>query len=271
MTDFLYILAAVLMSLGLRSFAHPLLFKLGSFGILGASFLAGYRATGLWEVGILCVASWLFLPWLEILTRVRRARLPRVKPLRHQYPPSDDVFPDLDSLTEELEEEGFNQVDDAGWDWEDHRQFFRLFYKSDERLQASICMVDQEDFVFYYLSLSSRSSDGTAWTTWNYPFSYSMKFAPQFRPNRLRGDLGVLELLEGHRAFLAKSGVNAENVVAASPEEMQANLQKDMEKQINHNLAMGLLLPEGEGLVRYSWRGMLFIWGQFLRDLVRLF
>lgn len=271
MTDFLFILAAVLMSLGLRSFAHPALFKLGSLGIMGASFMAGLFVTGRWEVGLLCAAAWLLLPWLEILTRVRRARLPRVKPLRYQVPPSDDVFPDLASLTEELEEEGFAQVDDAGWNWEDHHQFFRLFYKSDERLQASICLVDQEDFVFYYLSLSSRSHDGTAWTTWNYPFSYSMKFSPQFRTNRLRGDLGVMELLEGHREFLAKSGVSAESVVAASPEEMQSYLQKDMEKQIDHNLEAGLLLPGGEGTVRYSWRGMFFIWGQFLRDFLRFF
>jgi hypothetical protein len=255
--------------MGLRSFANPVLFKLGSLGILGTSFLAGYLLTGRWEIGAACGLAWLLLPWLEILTRVRETRLPRVKPLRHQVPPSNDIFPDLASLTEELEEEGFNQVEDAGWNWEDDRQFFRLFYKSDERLQASICLVDQNDFAFYYLSFSSRSHDGTAWTTWNYPFSYSMKFSPQFRTNRLRGDLGVLELIEGHRKFLAKSGVSAESVLPAKPEEMQIDLQKDMEKQIDHNLAVGLLLPEEEGMVRYSWRGMFFIWGQFLRDFLR--
>jgi len=271
MSDFLFILGAALLSLGLRSFMHPVLFKLGSFGILGTSFLIGYFLTGHWEAGLACTASWLFWPWLEILTRVRKARLPMVKPLRHQYPPSDDVFHDLASLTEELEEEGFAQVDDAGWNWEDHRQFFRLFYKSDERLQASICLVDQEDVAFYYLSISSRGKDGTAWTTWNYPFSYSMKFAPQFRTNRLRSDLGVMEMLICHREFLTKSGVTPEGVAASNPEEMQGFLQQDMEKQIAHNIAVGLLLPMEAGTVRYSWRGLLYIWVQFLRDFVRIF
>ena len=37
-----------------------------------------------------------------------------------------------------------------------------------------------------------------------------------------------------------------------------------------HNLAMGVLKKTSEGQIRYSWRGMLFIWFQFLRDLVRL-
>jgi len=269
MTDFLFILAAILLSLGLRSFAHPVLFKLGSFCILGASFLVGYFATGQWETGVLFAASWLLLPWLEILTRVRKARLPMVKALRHQYPPSGDLFPDLAALTEEMEEEGFEQIDDAGWDWEDHRQFFRLFYKSDECLQAAICLVNQGDVAFYYLSFSSRGKDGTSWTTWNYPFSYSMKFAPQFRTNRLRGDHSVLEMVASHREFLAKGGVLAEGLALSDPEDLQIFMQQDMEHQIAHNIAVGLLLPVEAGTVRYSWRGLLFVWVQFLRDFVR--
>lgn len=270
MSDLLLILAAALFSMGLRSFAHPVVFKLGSYGILGTSFLAGYLLAG-WPVGVLFAASWLLLPWLEILTRVRRARLPVERPLRHQYPPSQELFPDLVSLTEELEEEGFEQIDDAGWNWEEHRHFFRLFYKADERLQASICLVDQEDMAFYYVSLSSRGTDGTAWTTWNYPFSYSMKFAPQFRTNRLRGDLSVLEMMASHRDFLSKARVSQDGLKPSNPEEMQGTMQGDMERQIAHNISVGLLLPvKDEGTVRYSWRGMLFIWVQFLRDFVRL-
>ena len=270
MTDFLFILAAALLSMGLRSFDHPVLFKLGSFCILGTSFLVGYFVTGRWEAGGIFAVSWLMLPWLEILTRVRKARLPLVKPMHHQYPPSRDLFPDLLSLTEEMEGEGFEQIDDAGWDWDDHRQFFRLFYKGDEHLQAAICLVDQQDVAFYYLSLSSRGKDGRVWMTWNYPFSYSMKFSPQYHTNRLRGDRSMLELLASHREFLAKAGVSAESLVASDPEQMQAVMQRDLEHQIAHNVSVGLLLPTEKGIVRYSWRGMLFIWVQFLRDFVRL-
>lgn len=269
MSDLLFVFAAVLLSLGLRSFEHPVLFKLGSFCILGTSYLAGYFATGRWETGALFAVSWLMLPWLEILTRVRKARLPMVKTLQHKYPPSREIFPDLGSLTEEMEEEGFEQIDDAGWDWEERRQFFRLFYKGDERVQGAICLVSQEDVAFYYLSFSSRGKDGTIWTTWNYPFSYSMQFSPEFRTNRLRGDHSVLEMIASHREFLAKAGVATDGLADSNPDDIQIVMQRDMEHQIAHNISAGLLLPMGEGTVRYSWRGMLFIWVQFLRDFVR--
>ena len=50
---------------------------------------------------------------------------------------------------------------------------------------------------------------------------------------------------------------------------MQDEVQKDLRAQVAHNLAAGVLQPVGETEVRYSWRGLLFLWFQFLRDLVR--
>ena len=270
MSEFLLVLGFAVFSMALRSFAHPALHKLGTFCILWTSFLIGYLSTGLWEIGAVCAGSWLLLPWLEILTRVRQLRLPTEKPLRHRSPPSRDVFPLLSTLTGELEEEGFEQVEDAGWDWEDHQQFFRLLYKADESLQAAICLINQDDIAFYYLSLSSRGKDGTIWTTWNYPFSYSMKLSPQLRMNRVRGDRSVLDMIASHRAFLIKAEVTPSQLAPSVPEEIQAEIQKDLELQIAHNISAGLLLPADEGTVRYSWRGMLFIWFEFLRDFVRL-
>lgn len=270
MSDLFLVLGVAVLSMALRSFAHPLLHKLGSFCVLGTSFLIGFLFTGYWQAGVICAGSWLLLPWLEILTRVRHLRLPTAKLLRHRSPPSHELFPALDHLTTELEEEGFEYVDDAGWDWDQQRQFFRLFYKADERLQAAVCLVDQEGLAFYYLSISSRGKGGTTWTTWNYPFSYSMKLAPALHLNRLRGDCGVLDLLASHRLFLRKAGASRDQLVASEPEEIQSEIQHDLEVQIAHNISAGLLLPSDEGTVRYSWRGLLFIWVQFLRDFVRL-
>jgi len=270
MSDFLLIAGVAVLSLALRSFAHPVLFKLGSFCILATSFLIGYRFTGYWEVGALCAASWLLLPWLEILTRVRQLRLPADQPLRHRYPPTRDTFPALSELSHELEDEGFAFVDDAGWDWEDHRQFLRLFYKADESLQAAICLIEQDSMAFYYVSLSSRSRDGKVWTTWNYPFSKSMKNTPGLTLNRLRGERTILELLASHRDFLARKGVGCETLVRCEPETLSQHIRHDLQAQIAHNIDVGLLRPADEGTVRYSWRGLLFLWVQFLRDFVRL-
>src|SRR6266481_5362014 len=112
---------------------------------------------------------------LEILTRIRALRLPKEKQLRPKSPPSSDTFPALSDITREIEEEGFVHVGDAGWDWEDYRQFFRLFYREEDRAQAAICLNEQHDFSFYYLRISSRAKGGTVWTTWNYPLSYGLK------------------------------------------------------------------------------------------------
>jgi len=270
LSKFLLVLGIVALTLGLRSFRHPLLQKLAGAGLVATSFCTGYFVTGEWAVGVLCAASWLLLPWLDLLTRIRGLTLPLERNLRHRSPPGSQAFPALYELTEQIEEASFEHVDDSGWDWDEYQQFFRLFYKSDERLQAAVCLVDQQDIAFYYLALSSRAKDGTLWTTWNYPFSYSLKLAPQWRVNRLRGDLDFPHMLASHREFLQRNGVVLDKLELLAPEAMQQEIQKDLRAQIAHNIAAGVLVQDAAGQVRYSWRGLFFLWFQFLRDLVRL-
>jgi hypothetical protein len=269
LSNILLILGVFTFTLALRSFHHPLLQKLGALGIFATSFLLGWLCTGSWPFGLCLAATWLFLPWLDLLTRIRKLSLPVERKLRHKTPPNSHNFPALGDLTEEVEGEGFEHVDDAGWDWEDYQQFYRLFYKPDERLQAAICLVEQHDAAFYYLIVSSRAKDGIIWTTWNYPFSYSLQLAPQWRVKRLRGDLTFLQLLESHRQHLQRNGIGLDQIEALEPERIQEEMQKDLYAQVVHNVATGVLTKDSEGGVRYSWRGLFYLWLQFLRDLVR--
>src|SRR5438045_7532430 len=131
-------LGVAVLSIALRSFQNSYSQKAGALGILGTTFLAIYFVTGNWALGLVAAAAWLFLPWLEILTRIRVLRLPREKALRPKSPPSVDVFPTLEEITHEIQNEGFVHINDAGWDWEDYRQLFRLFYKEEDREQATI-------------------------------------------------------------------------------------------------------------------------------------
>ena len=270
-SSILLILGVAVLSVALRSFNHAILQKLGALGIFATSFLAGYLLSGKnVYIGIFCASSWLLLPWLEILTRIRKLRLPLEKNLRHKSPPSSEIFPDLHEITEEVEEEKFEHVEDAGWDWDDYQQFFRLFYKEEDRSQAAICLIDQHDMAFYYLSISSRAKDGTIWTTWNYPFSYSLKLVPQLKINRLRSDQTFLQMYESHRSFLNQHNIASSQLEELSADQIQVEIQKDLRAQIAHNIAKGVLTQAEEGQIRYSWRGLFFIWVQFLRDLVRL-
>ena len=258
------------LSIALRSYHNSWAQKAGAFGILAATFLFLYYLTGSWIVGVIGALAWLFLPWLEILTRIRALRLPKEKTLRPKNAPSSEVFPTLNDITREIENEGFAHVQDAGWDWEDYKQFFRLFYKEEDRAQATICLNEQNDLSFYYLRISSRAKDGTIWTTWNYPLSYGLKLTPQFRINRQRPDQSFWQLYQSHKEYLRLNQVELSVIDPMDEDRIQAEIEKDLREQIAHNIRAGVLKPANDHEVKYSWRGMVYLWCQFLLDLVRL-
>jgi hypothetical protein len=264
------ILGVAVLSVALRSFQSAFSQKAGALGILLASYLLVYFITNSHVLGALAAASWFFLPWVEILTRIRTLRLPKEKQLRPKSAPSPDTFPNLNEITREIENEGFVHVTDAGWDWEDYRQFFRLFYKDEDRAQATICLNEQHDLSFYYLRISSRAKSGIIWTTWNYPLSYGLKLTPHFRINRQRPDHSFWQLYQSHREFLRRNRVETATIDALDEERIEKEMENDLRDQIAHNIKKGVLTPTSAGNVKYSWRGMLYLWCQFLLDLVRL-
>src|ERR1700716_3114682 len=263
-------LGVAVLSVALRSFQTSFAQKAGAIGILASTFLAVYFVSGSWLAGLSAALAWFFLPWLEILTRIRALRLPKEKALRPKSPPSPDIFPTLEEITSEIQNEGFAHINDAGWDWEDYRQFFRLFYKQEDRAQATICLNEQHDLSFYYLRISSRANDGIIWTTWNYPLSYGLKLTPQFRINRQRPDPSFWQLYQSHKEFLRQNSVEVDTIDALDEERIQSEIERDLREQIAHNIAAGVLKSTPDGEVKYSWRGMVYLWCQFLLDLVRL-
>ncbi len=263
-------LGVAVLSVALRSYESSFSQKVGAFGILAASFLGIYYITDNWVLGVCSALSWLFLPWVEILTRIRALRLPREKTLRPKSPPSSDIFPTLDEISAQIEGEGFAHISDSGWDWEDYRQFFRIYYKEEDRAQAAICLNEQNDLSFYYLRISSRTEEGIVWTTWNYPLSYGLKLTPQFRINRQRPDQSFWQLYQSHKSFLRAHSVEIEGIHPLDEEQIQREFENDLRDQIAHNLRQGVLTQTVGGEIKYSWRGMIYLWCQFLLDLVRM-
>src|SRR5947199_8148226 len=113
-------LGVAVLSVALRSYQTSLAQKLGALGILIASFLAVYFISGNAGWGVAGGATWLFLPWLEILTGIRTLRLPKEKRLRPKTPPCPKLVPSLHRISRGIETEGLPHVNEAGWDWEDH-------------------------------------------------------------------------------------------------------------------------------------------------------
>ena len=250
-------------------FAHPLMRRLGLLSFSATVFAAGYLLSGNIWGGLGGIALLLMVPWVEILLRIRKLRLPLRKQLRQSTPPAREMFPDLGDLTDAIEAAGFEHAADLGWEMDEYRQFLRLFARPDNREEAAITYVEQSQIGFHFASVTSRAADGSVFITWNCPVPSSLKTLPTVHLNRLPGDTPFEALIKGHDSFLVERGVDRATLQAVDPDSVRISVERDMASQMEHNLREGLLEREGEEHGRYSWRGMLFLWFQVLRDIFR--
>ncbi len=269
MNELLLFAGLVVLTMAFFSWGHPLLRRLGILCLVATTFAAGYLLSGKVWVGVVAASVWLVLPWIEILVRVRKLRLPLRKQLQQKGPPSREAFPQLGELSDQIEAAGFEHAADLGWEMDGYRQFLRLFARPGEREEAAITYVEQNQMGFHFASITSRAEDGSVYTTWNCPVSSSLKTPPKVHLHRAAPEAPFTALVTEHATFLDRSGRSREALRPVDPEAVRAAVEGDMEAQMRHNLHEGLLQPADEGHSRYSWRGMLYLWGQFLRDIFR--
>jgi hypothetical protein len=268
--EILTVAGLLVAAFALKTFMRPAVRKLGAVLILGASFLAGYFLTDSYLGGVAGILLWFVLPLIPLLTRIRRLRLPVEKSLENRPPPTANQFPMLNDFTDEIEAEDFEYVSDKGWEWEDSRQYFRIFYHEEERQQAVICLNEQEDVSFAFVSIVCRTKYGQTYRTWNYPFSHTMKTTPSVLMNTVSKADSFAALLSAHRSFLGLNKVDLEKIQVEDEKSLQQAMEEEIRLQVRHNLDRGLIALAGEGTFRYSWRGLFFLWGQFVKDMVRL-
>jgi hypothetical protein len=152
-------------------------------------------------------------------------------------------------------------LEDIGWDYEDHRHFYRVFHESRYRTQASICLSEQNQMAFYYLTITSRTADGRVLMTWNYPFSYGLKLQPHLLTNRFPSQ-GPFSIGCRPRNFFA---FTSWILRAADPSPEKPSERCRMKcAQIAHNVALGLR-ARGDHLTATPC-AMFYLWFQFLRD-----
>jgi hypothetical protein len=145
MRETLTVVGLVVLAIALRSARLTLSRKLGALLILGASFCFFYFISGSLWGGSVGIVLWFFLPWIELLTRIRRMRLPLENRLRHRKIPNASFFPNAIEAAAAMEEAGFEHVSDCGWEWAGMLQFFRLFWHPEERAVAAVCLCEQSD------------------------------------------------------------------------------------------------------------------------------
>ncbi len=266
----LYLAGTVVFAFACRTCQNRYLFKLGSLALLAATYLAGFFLTGSHGAGVGGITLWFVLPWVEIVARIRHMRFPLKNEVKSSFPPSRDLFPDLDQLTREIEAEDFVRVDDAGWKWNEADHFMRLFYHEETRTQASIALAQQEGMSFSYVSVTSRTPRGINYTTTNYPFPPTMQYSPNQRINRQLYVQSMEEMLGLHQEFLHSQAIETADLVSMDTEQLPAYIERDMSAQIDHNINAGLIELIGDGEFRYSWRGCFYLWFEIVKDMVRV-
>ena len=271
MRETLIVIGLLVLAVALRSARVNCLRKLGAFTLLAASFSLFYFITGKFLGGLIGAAIWFFLPWIELLTRIRRMRLPLNNRLRHREIPNPSFFPNATEAAAAMEEAGFEHVSDCGWEWAGMKQFFRLFWHPEERAIAAVCLCEQSNVAFAFISITSHDGQGKIWRTTNFPFAPTLQCPPNVRWNHVPCERSCFhQILKDHQAYLERVKVSTDDLRMPDPEEIEDGVEAEMRKQVEHNLAAGIIELTGDGHFQYSKRGLFFLWGQFVKDMIRL-
>ncbi len=271
MCETLTVIGLVVFAVALRLSRMKYARKLGALTFLAASFYLFYHLAGSLWGGLLGVILWFFLPWIELLTRIRGMRLPLNNRLRHRQIPNPSFFPNAIEAAAAMEEDGFEHISDCGWEWAGMQQFFRLFWHPEERAVAAVCLCEQSDVAFAFISITSTDKDGKIWRTTNFPFAPTLQCPPNIRWNHVPCERSCFhQILADHHQYLDRLHIPANQLMMPDPEEIENSIEQEMRKQVDHNLAAGYILLTGDGHFQYSKRGLCFLWGQFIKDMVRL-
>jgi len=239
--------------------------------MLIASGLCFYFLTNSIWWGIGAAAAWFFLPWVELLTRIRKMRMPLDNKLQQKFSTNTSVFPNADKHTFTLEKAGFEHIRDCGWNLGGMEQLYQLYWNAETRSVVSICLCEQSNVTFTYLTITSRDICNGVWRTTNFPFSPTLKPTPTVHWNQISCvHECVFKLIEQHCNFLKKQGFIDDDLSIPDPDHLEEEIEHEMSRQIQHNLKQGIIKLTGDGHFRYTFRGLFYLWRQFVRDMVRL-
>lgn len=271
MKPILTVMGVVIIGVALRSCQMRVLRKLGMLVYFFASGLLLYLMTGSVLAGLAGLAVWFLLPWIELLTRIRRLRLPLNNKLSHRFPPNEDHFPNADAMIAALEDAGFEHAKNCGWDWAGASQSYQFFWHPEERCVAAVCFCQQEKITFSFVTFSSRDMNGYLWRTSNYPFAPTLKESPKVWHNQIGCGVETIDaMLASHHYFIGLHGACHDDLSIPCPLGVEEDVEQDMRKQIDFNLNSGLIKLTGDGYFKYSFKGLFFLWKQFVKDMIRL-
>lgn len=267
----LTILGIILIGMALRSCRRRLFRKLGAVVYLIASGVTVYFITENIALSVASAFVWFFLPWLELATRVRKLRMPLENKLSEERQPRLQQFPEAAINVDELEDLEFEHSSDYGWTWGGAQQHYSFYWHPEERSVVTVSLCKQSNIAFSYITISSRDSSGRVYRTSNFPFSPTLKNAPNVVWNQMACCHGSLSRsLECHKKFIESAGGELDALMIPDPDSLNQDVENDMHVQIAHNLKSGIITTTDDGKFRYSFRGLCFLWKQIVKDMIRL-
>jgi hypothetical protein len=121
------------------------------------------------------------------------------------------------------------------------------------------------------VTISARAPDGRTVHTTNYPFSPTLKHTPEVHWDHLPCERNCFEsIYTDHQRHLNKLNIPSKELLMPDPEEVLEQVESEMKRQIDHNLACGLIRMTGDGCFQYSTKGLFFLWIQSVKDMIRL-
>ena len=271
MHELLTVIGIILIGMALRSCRRRIFRKFGALVYLLASAVIVYFISDSLPLSIASIFVWFFLPWIELGARVRKLRLPLENSLSEERSPRLQQFPEAEHNIDELEDLEFEHSSDYSWDWAGSAQHYSFYWHPEERAVVTVCICKQANVAFSYVTISSRCCDGKIYRTSNFPFSPTLKNSPSVAWNQIAcRHCSLEESLECHKRFIKKRGGSHNNLMIPDPDTLKEDVENDMREQIRHNLNTGIISVTENGKFRYSFRGLCFLWKQFIKDMIRL-
>lgn len=271
MQQFYIIIAIIVFGFALRSCRTIIFRKLGALVVLLSSGLCFYYLTDNVWAGIAAVAAWFFLPWVELLTRIRNMRMPLENELEQSFSINLTPFPNASQHIRTLENEGFEHIRNCGWNLGGMEQLYQLFWNAETRTVATLCLCEQSNITFSYITLTSRDITNGVWRTTNFPFSPTLKSAPRVHWNQVSCvDECAKKILIDHEYFLSEQGFFDDDLCIPDPDQLEEEIELELRHQIDHNLKRGIIKLTGDAHFRYTIRGLFYLWRQYVKDMIRL-
>ena len=268
----LLVIATILFGVALRSTKQKCARKIGVLFYIVATGLTAYFVSHSILIGMLVAGLWILFPWVVLICSVRKTRLPLENKLCKQSLPCGTYFPEAAQIKQKFLEKGYEHVTDCGWQWAKSHEHYSFFWNEEEKHLIAICHRIQSCVTFCYLNITSTAKDGTIWRSSNFPFSSSLPLCPTTKLNHVTdGNIACPEhMLYSHELFLYNKGIDNAQLEVKNVAQISQCFEQEMRSQIDHNLQSGMIQLTGDGHFRYTYKGLIFLWRQTLKDMFRM-